>query len=263
MPVRFIIRPSDIRRTPRELASRFAVETRRYPSRIRTVFDYRRDLFLIYPPPQSVYNRPSRGANGQFQSVYPYERLYSFFSSNKAAQRQTLKLNGIPVPETYTDRYEAAYAIGGTWIVRPLRHSGGQGYRITTNATDFQHGEYLSRVFPKDHEYRIIFVLGEPLITLYKRVPEGLSPQLPWNHANGSTFVTVNDIRKCRLSRTNIYDVLRSLPIIKYGHIIAADILWSNGNGYVICELNTCPGLTIDNNLERVASYVETHHGLL
>lgn len=108
----------------------------------------------------------------------------------------------------------------------------------------------------------MIFVHGDPLITLLKKAPEGVSKEEAWNHTNGSRFLTVTKEKNDRLKGTDFYEKLSDVPIIKFGHIIAADVLWSDDLGYVVCELNTCPGLTIEDNLERVVNHVQGHHQL-
>lgn len=192
-----------------------------------------------------------------------YRSLYSFFSSNKPTQRELLAGAGLPVPETYQTHSDARYATPGAWISRPLRHSGGLGYRRTEDVSDFTEGEeYIQRVYPKDREYRLIYVYGQHLITLRKKVPEGLTNDQPWNHSNGAFFQTIHHWENCRLASTDILARLQSLPIIMYAHIVAVDVMWSNSLGYSVCELNACPGLTIDNNLRKVAAYVSEHQGL-
>jgi hypothetical protein len=106
----------------------------------------------------------------------------------------------------------------------------------------------------------VIFCHGDPLITLLKRKPEGASAEVAWNHQQGASFVTITKEKNDRLLRTDFYDKISKLPIITHGHIIAADVLWSDTEGYVVCELNTCPGLTIPGNLERIVNHVQGHH---
>lgn len=192
-----------------------------------------------------------------------YRSLYSFFSANKPTQREFIAGLGISVPESYQHSESLHDVRPGSWIVRPLRHSGGRGYRLTESVTDFTEGqEYIQRVYPKDREYRLIYVYGQHLITLRKKVPEGTPQDQPWNHSAGAFFQTINHWENCRLAGTDILARLQSLPIITHAHIVAVDVMWSNSLGYSVCELNACPGLTIDNNLRKVANYVSEHQRL-
>jgi hypothetical protein len=146
-----------------------------------------------------------------------------------------------------------------TYIVRPLRHSRGEGWRTTEDPTDFIEGqEYIQAVYPKNHEYRVIAVRGEPLITLLKRVPEGFPRSQPWNHSNGSSFVTVNDLSLDRLRHTNVYDLIRSSKLLQSIDLAGIDIMYRRENEYAVTEVNLCPSLQIPPNLEKVSRYVRS-----
>ncbi len=105
----------------------------------------------------------------------------------------------------------------------------------------------------------MIFAFGDPLVTLLKKAPEGVSKDAAWNHQQGAFFQTITKEKNDRLLRTDFHDKMSQLPIINYGHIVAADVMWSDSFGYSVCELNMCPGLTIPSNLERIANHVEGH----
>jgi hypothetical protein len=249
MTVRFVVRPPAISKTPRLLASSLDAETRRSDARV--AFDPDRDLFLTYPHPSQMSERSD-------YDRARYRDVYSFTSASKPRQRNFLRDAGVRIPDTATTHAAAQSLPPGRFIVRPYRHHGGQHYRITEDRTDFIEGvEYIQRIFAKDAEYRVIFSFGEPVVVLRKRPPEGISKEVAWNHTNGSTFVT--QTRSKNLEQTDFYDKLSKLPIITSGHILAADVLWSHTEGYVVCELNTCPGLTIPSNLERITSHVQSH----
>ena len=146
------------------------------------------------------------------------------------------------------------------FIVRPLRHSQGQSYSLRSNETDYAAGrEYIQEVYPKNHEYRVIIVRGEPLITLYKRRPEGLHFADAWNHTNGSSFVTVNHPDNDRLRHTDLYDRIRSFPLFKSLDLIGLDVMTAKRGYYAVIEVNLCPALTINNNLERIRAYALSH----
>jgi hypothetical protein len=242
--VRYIVRPVSIRRTPTLLARALSTQTRRYPGRTR--FDWRQDLFLVYPPPPQVAN-----------SDDTYLELWGYFSSDKYNQKRMLADKGIPVPEHYQIRPEP---IEGQWIVRPLRHYGGHNYRVTEDVTDFIPGiEYIQRVFPKTAEYRAVYVRGALTLLLKKRNFGGVPPELPWNHTNGSSFYTIQHPEETKLAtRTDCLAVLPGLPIIRCAHVVAVDILYHDILGYVIAEVNTCPGITIPSNLERVCNVLRS-----
>jgi hypothetical protein len=106
----------------------------------------------------------------------------------------------------------------------------------------------------------VIFVFGTPLITLLKRVPEDTPNTVPWNHSNGSTFVTVNNEENNRLRHTDVVGQLLGLPIIQDSHIVAADIMLGEERGdYRVCELNFAPALTIQSNIARVVEHIQRH----
>lgn len=193
-----------------------------------------------------------------------YRTIREYAGVSKASQRRLLSLANVPTLPTYTNhRQSAAGIVGGAntsgrFVVRPLQHRGGLGYRITDRIDDFIEGkEYISELYPKTHEYRVIFCFGTPIITLYKRVPDTADRDGPWNHACGSTFVTVNDINNNRLRHTDVYDRLKEFDVIKHAHLCAADIMLGQERGnYAVCELNFCPSITIATNLERVRAHV-------
>jgi len=155
---------------------------------------------------------------------------------------------------------EGGHAAPVRYVVRPLRHFGGHGYRLTEQADDYNpFNEYISEVFPKRHEYRVIFVYGTPVATMLKRMPqETPNPTLPWNHSMGAYFISVNNPENNRLRNTDVYEKLSSSPIVKASHLVAADVLLAKRNRYAICELNFCPALT-GTNFEKVVAYVLNH----
>jgi hypothetical protein len=242
---RFVVRPASISSTPRALASLLDAETRRYPSNANTRFDYQSDFFLVYPPPSHVENQ-GRSENGQFTASLSYVELHRFYSSNKFTQRALLSQAHVPTLESYSTRHEAGHANPGRFVVRSLRHSGGRDYRITQDATDFIEGrEYIARVYPKTAEYRLIYVLGKPLILLKKKNTNNIPPELPWNHNNGSSFRTINDVPSSKVARSGLITKLTAVPIIIHAHLAAVDILWSDDRPPAVCEVNTCPGRSV------------------
>ena len=211
----------------------------------------------MYPPRDLVLNADEQ-----------YSRLQTFGRADKPSQRMQLNNEGIRTPLTNSARsiqnFQQSSGQGtlcldtqSKYIVRPRRHSKGIGWRLTDDWDDFDPAtEYIQELYPKTHEYRIIFVLGTPLITLYKQA-DGLAQDQPWNHAAGASFVTVNNWENNRLRHFDVYDRLRELDVIKSAHIVAADVLYaSKKNGYAVTELNFCPSLTIPDNIEKVKQHV-------
>lgn len=240
-----IVRPKGILSTPkrlRDLAREVGHDCKL--SRVDTVqpsrLDFQRDFFLAYPsdPNDHIRHKPP-----------DYEAIRSFYVSTKQAQRGLLEASGIKTPEAY--RY-SGHSRSGLYVVRPLRHSGGRNYRVTDNPLDFRSGtEYISPLFPKTWEYRAIYYRGTLVLTLLKRVPEDLDSTLPWNHSNGSSFVTVRNFENNRLRHCSVLDDLQNSPV-KNAHLVAYDILLSRDYEYCVCEANFCPSLTIPDNLEKV-----------
>lgn len=239
-----IIRPQGIHYTPRNIARALNWETRYYPNpRLRP--DYTSDFLMVAVDPRCLRNSPPE-----------YTDVFEFASANKLGQRQRLHRLGLAIPAT-TGRHNQLPA-GGRYVVRPLRHSRGVGYRVTESPNDFQEGvEYISALFKKKREYRVIFVFGKPLILLRKKPNEGVRYDQAWGHEL-STFKTVNDWAASPLSGTDCLQRLTDCPIIKHSHIIAADILFNNAlqQPWVVLEFNFCPGVTIDNNLQTVVEAI-------
>lgn len=211
-----------------------------------------------------------------------YSNARAFASASKPSQRLLLHQHGFPVPRTSfssansslptgqatnvnsnwfgVDRSGRDFGLQPKYIVRPLRHSGGQGYRLTNNSSDYEEGrEYIQEVYPKNHEYRIIVVRGKPLFTLYKRRPETLTYEQPWNHANGSSFVTVNNPDNNRLRHTDVYQRINNASgLLNNLDLVGIDVMYARRGEYVITEFNLCPAITLEHNLQKVAEHVNS-----
>lgn len=284
--VRFIIRPASIRTTPKLLKESLGAErTLRWPNNSRHRPSWLKDFFLTYPPieeleeyAESIVSARRSGNNTGIAQptgnrdlpqswMDNYSAARAFASATKPEQRRAIDSLGFPVPQTSTQhnnvwfgrsQLDSNQTNDRTYIVRPLRHTGGQGWRLTGSPTDFEAGrEYIQEVYPKDHEYRIIAVRGEPLITLYKRRPEHLTFEQPWNHTNGSSFVTVHNPDNNRLRHTDIYTRIAATELFKSLDLIGLDIMLSRRNHYVITEVNLCPAITIPGNLQRIKDHVD------
>lgn len=272
---RYIIRPQGINKTPRLLkAALNATRTLRYPFVGLRRPDRLRDFFLVYPPAEQLENF---NALTQTQREN-YQRIREFCGSNKAIQRGLIEALSFPIPETYTSTNTELPP--GVYIARPLRHSSGRGYRlirgVPTNTTTTEVSqysiqeyepstswdpscEYLQEFYPKNHEYRVLVSRGIPIITLLKRVPESLSNEAPWNHSQGSSFVTVNNIENNRLRHTDIYDLIGNNSFFHGVDLCGIDVMMSRNHEkpYVITEFNFCPSITIPDNLTRIANHVQ------
>lgn len=234
-----------------------------------------------------------RNSNLPQCSLDSYTSARTFASATKPSQRRILSECGFPIPwtsatrsnNTSTDgqtssqsfgnpRYPSTpgYVLGmeqpqqsvgpndvGFYIVRPLRHTRGQGWRLTSSPTDFEERrEYIQEVYPKNHEYRVIAVRGIPLVTLYKRRPEGTPHDQPWNHTNGSSFVTVTNPDNDRLRHTDVYEKIKSTDLFKSLDLIGLDIMIASRGQYVVTEVNLCPAITLEHNLQRIKAHVDS-----
>lgn len=237
---RYIIRPHAFLTTPRTL--RYALGARRTlcPELSRRTPDWFKDFFLFYP--DRVLN-----------SDPAYDEIKYFQSLHKGTQRLYLSQHAIDTPIDF-EPHE------GKYVVRPHRHHSGIGFRITENAADFNpSSEYISPLFPKRHEYRVIYTRGTRVCTLKKQVSESLRVDQPWNHANGSSFVTVNEESNDRLRHTSVYADLASLYIVKYSHLTGVDVLYSKVGrepAYAVTEVNFCPAMTIPANVSKLKEIV-------
>lgn len=246
-----VVRPPHILGTPKRLARALGFRSRKYPNpAIVRTFNYRRDFFMTNISANLVHDAPEG-----------FAQVNAFFDRNKYGQRRILESVGVPVPVVAHTKSEASGRFtnpGLRFVVRPLRHSGGLHYRVTDNPLDFIEGsEYISELYPKKREYRVIFVFGKPLIYLRKKQNEGVTHEEPWGHIN-SFFQTINDIPTCRLSATDCVSKLSDLLFVKNAHIVAADILFnkSHSSPYAVLELNLCPSLSIEENFNKVVESI-------
>lgn len=246
--IRFVVRTPEITYTPKLLAKALGARIRKYPNEKwpHREFDYRRDFFFACPDAGRVRHAPR-----------DYLSLQTFWGLSKALQRQEIIRLGLPAPLAFTSRYEAAYLPKGKYVIRPLRHEQGRHFRITEEATDFREGrEYVSELFPKTREYRIITIYGEPTILLRKKV-ENPDPLLPWNHnTNGAFFQTVNDWKGSKLGQLDVFEKIKDNPIVRAAHIVGVDILYAKGKWCVI-EFNSSPAIQLEHNVQKVAETIK------
>jgi hypothetical protein len=234
--MRFIVKPNKFRKTPvllkRTIGARKLVS---YPGRYQPPLDYNQDLFLALPSPNRypspIINLPPS-----------YNLISSFYHSNKKTQRSILADTGLKTPEAYPS---------DTYVVRPLQHFGGHGYRLTESSTDYNPAsEYIAPAFKKWREYRVVFVKGVPIIILRKKPGVDASPYEPWNHTTGSFFQTVLDTQSCKLQSSRFFSDVSTNSLIKPTHLVGVDVLLDKDLNYAITEINFAPALTIESNLE-------------
>jgi hypothetical protein len=188
---------------------------------------------------------------------------------NKAEQRkfiaQTLNL---PVPFTIlpNDEEVSGQTHPEYYIVRPVSHYGGNEFHVEKGALhvikrdpSFEGPTYLSALFEKTREYRILFVKGKFVTLLTKTPREGVKadPTIPWNHATGGfRFVTTSrDIYAGR--RFEIIEQLERCFVntgYSWPDIVGFDVGY-NPENWVVFEMNLAPALT-DVTLPRVVSFL-------
>lgn len=203
------------------------------------------DLFLWYPEPSEV-----TGGNSE-----QYQLLYKFFSKNKGQQRILLADLGIPVPKTYLEPVNGS----NKFVKRPLRHQGSQDYTIVTGGLpSFTPGqEYLSEFFPKEREYRLIYVKGKLAIAIRKKPKEGITADMPWGNTN-ATWQKITASGSL-LEQAGCLQKLAECPVLKYAHLVAVDVLYSSQTTpkYTVLEFNTCPDLQVDGYRQAVATAIQ------
>jgi hypothetical protein len=238
MSVRYIVRPMGILSTPKRLKEVLnASRTIRSDSvrllRSRSV-NWENDLYLSYP------------LIPHLATCEPYQIVREFYKYDKGQQRSYLRAF-VKTPDSY---------ISNQYVVRPRHHRAGHDFVITeygqTEINPYTH--YVSPLFPKVKEYRVIFVKGVPLITL-RKVFNSITPDptLPWNHAQGATFQTINGGHSTSsLRHTSCISDLLNVPVVQHAHLIGVDVMMDAHNNYAVCEINFCPSISIEANLQTI-----------
>lgn len=248
MPIHYIHRPPSILSTPKRLADAITnLQSVRCTAR-RNIPQPNRTILRTFYPMSS--NTSPIGADNPFL----------FFSGSKADQRENIRLQEIPtVPCARThEEAERLPDYGHGFVVRPLRHSQGRGWKVTQDRRDFTCGrEYIQSLVRKRREYRAILCRGELLILLRKKVAE-LDALLPWNHAQGSRFITV-DPEQAHLRSTSILETIIRSQLVRNIDLVGIDIIQDEDNNAFVLEFNSCPSLTIEDNIQKVAEYLVNH----
>jgi len=191
--------------------------------------DWNRDI-LLAPTLRTPRNAPQQ-----------YGDLLDFFRKNKLGQWRIL------------DEYFDTPQLGEPpYVVRPLRHFGGAGFEIATTLPPPERAatHYWRSLWKRNREYRVIFVHGKPVINLLKRVPEGTSQELAWNHGV-SSFVTVRDQANDRLKNTTFFADAEAFFEDFPFHLLAVDVLYRKGT-YAVVEVNFAPRIDLPANLDLV-----------
>lgn len=248
MPIHYIHRPPSILSTPKRLADAIT-NLQSVQCRARKIIPRSaRNILRTFYPMGS--NTSPLGADNPFL----------FFSGSKADQRENIRLQEIPtVPCARThEEAEGLPDYGHGFVVRPLRHSQGRGWRATTNPRDFtSNREYIQSLVQKKREYRAILCRGELLLLLRKTVAE-LNGLVPWNHTQGSRFITV-DPERANLRSTSILEAVSRSQLVRNIDLVGIDIIQDENNNAFVLEFNSCPSLTIEDNIQKVAEYLVNH----
>jgi hypothetical protein len=231
--MRVIIRPEKIHITPRLLAIQAKCRVASYHDMIEESPDWEKDFFMYYPPTDVVENAPD-----------DYQYLRRFYVQNKASQRLDIIKAGLKGIDVAVGPNTAQYLPKAEkFVVRPLSHEKGAGYRVTDSSVDFKEGEeYISPLFPKTHEYRVIFVKGK-LTVLQKKQPDGRGPDDCWSNTQ---FTVIENVDRSYLNmNTDVLTKLEECNIIAWSHIVGVDVLYHHPTrDYRITEFNTCPCLS-------------------
>ena len=207
-------------------------------------FDFHRDFVASYDSRIVI--------NGDQEII---NQLRQYWVLNKPQQRRYLQSRGVKIPEDY-DAHE------DKWVIRPNRHTKGQHFQVVTGYRDVPSSHYIAPLFPKVSEWRMVFVKGQRAYTMRKDLPiEGIPVDQPWNHANGSSFMTFRERTAPVELATSVLADLQQLPIIKDAHIMLADIMVDANNNYAVCETGFLPGLSIAANVQTIANTWRDYHG--
>lgn len=250
MAIRYIVRPSGILTTPNALKEALGAAQVVKASFSRERLSLAKDFFFAYPDPAVM---AWGGIEGQKAS---YHRLYGFFCNNKYYQRAAMHNAGLKVPVTLGINATAPDLATSRNVIRPYRHMAGQGFEVVTGVPNQSRPGYISQVFNRTHEYRVIYVFGERVATLLKRVPSALTQEQPWTHGNGVTFSHLSaPVANHRLTSRGFYSAAEAFFVTQQAHICAYDVMVSE-DSYAVSELNFCPSLKVDDRIAKVAARI-------
>lgn len=208
-------------------------------SEIPIIYDANSTIFLSYPAKELVKNTDRFGN---------YQNVRRLFLANKRDQSSILS-------DWFKTTTDEGY---GPYVVRPLRHYGGQGFMVIEEKSE-EYPEtdyYYKTLFTREAEYRVVYAFGNVVGLLLKKMPDGNYDQRKaWNHSQGSTFVSIT-IDGSKLSRSSFFDSAKRF-FSEYGvpDICAFDILYRKGT-HRVCEINFAPGITIPSTIQNLLEAV-------
>lgn len=251
MAIRYIVRPSGIRTTPNALKVALGAQRTVPVTAPGYVFDESRDFFFAIPRPSQLGPGVSEGRRAS------YHQLSNFFSSSKYSQRKLMSAGGIAIPLTKGICDSVEWDEGDECVLRPRYHMAGQGFQIVRGDHQYDPAtHYLSQLFIRTHEYRVIYVLGRRVATLIKHIPNTLTQQQPWTFTNGATFISMSsDPTTHRLHRLGFYSAAEAFHVTQQAHILAYDVM-VNADEYAVSEVNFCPSLKVQSRIDAVVARI-------
>jgi hypothetical protein len=199
-------------------------------------------FFLYYPEPNILTEVPEE-----------YAIMREFFVSTKPRQREILK-QYLSVPED------------GDFpkVVRPVKHSMGRDFYVAHSQEELDHirrekikgPSYYSSYFQAKKEYRVIFVYGVDVVCVLKSM-ENAEQEGPRNHAAGARFLAVQKDINNKLLKTSFYTDMEALFCDYPFDLLAVDIGWHPKKGYVVYEVNFCPEVSVEGNLNAIKNQIE------
>jgi hypothetical protein len=259
---RFVVRPRKVGRTPRRLRDTLGyLRSFKYPNRKETPkFSWVKDLLIAVP-------REGDMDETTLPPSYPLLRM--FYTMNKLQQRVILSQEGVPTPLDFT--------AGATkYVSRPLRHARGSGFEVVDfpdEAGDLRtlsfdqikeynqenQSRYLSPLFHRTHEYRIILHKGIVVATMLKRCDGQRVQESAWNADETETrYTTVRNPFFNDTATTEIYTKLSECEMLSCGHLLGIDVLLDydhtnpEASTYAVCEVNFAPSITICENIQEL-----------
>lgn len=246
-----LLRPEAFSKTPFKLARALGARSWKYPNKLELpVFDTDRDLIMCWP-------NVNLFSNGCATDLV---RLVGFYNKNKYEQRVDIRNYGLPTPASYQNALCHAEDESGErlYVKRPKRHHGGSDFEVISSLSDSDITKfYYDPLIRRTNEYRLIFVKGVHVLTLSKVMPDGAPIDQPWNHSNGSRFVTVNKEQtswfKHSRSAWEFLADLHAHPVVMTSHILGVDMFYNKEtNSAGIFEFNFAPALEIEDNFNKV-----------
>jgi hypothetical protein len=251
MAIRYIVRPSGIRTTPNALKEALGARRTVPVASTGYSFDPSQDFFFALP-------RPGQLAPGVLEGrTASYHQLYNFFAATKYSQRKQLAAGGIKVPLTKGICEAREWDEGDQCVLRPMHHMAGSGFQVVPGNHQYNpYTHYLSQLFIRTHEYRVIYVLGKRVATLIKQIPATLGQDQPWTFANGATFISLSsDPATHRLHIRGFYAAAEAFHVTQQAHILAYDVMVSRDE-YAVSEVNFCPSLKVQSRIDAVVARI-------